>query len=72
MISVNDFCEIGKYVKSIYLCDVALMHLVIEGKFMPIHIRSGNEMELNVNYSNGNMVFRLQMDLFPFDRYMVI
>lgn len=35
-------------------------------------IRYSNEMELNINYSHGNMIFTLQMDLFPFDVYVVI
>lgn len=71
-VSLEDFCEIGRYVKSIYLRDVALMRLVIEKKLMPVRIRYSNEMELNINYSHGNMIFTLQMDLFPFDVYVVI
>ena len=70
--SLEDFCEIGQYVKNIYLHDIALMRLVIDKKLMPVRIRYSNEMELNINYSHGNMIFTLQMDLFPFDVYVVI
>lgn len=48
------------------------MRLVIEKKLMPVRIRYSNEMELNINHSQGNMIFTLQMDLFPFDVYVVI
>ena len=71
-VSLEDFCEIGRYVKSIYLRDIALMRLVIDKKLMPVRVRYSNEMQLNINHSRGNMIFTLQMDLFPFDVYIVI
>ena len=71
-VSIEDFCEIGRYVKSIYLRDIALMRLVIAKKLMPVRVRYSNEMELNINHSRGNTIFTLQMDLIPFDVYIVI
>lgn len=70
--SLEDFCEIGQYVKNIYLHDIALMRLVIDKKLMPVRMRYNSEIELNIKHSQGNMVLKVQMDLSPFDVYVVI
>lgn len=70
--TLEDFYEIGEYVKAIYLYEIALIRLVIKGKLMPIRIRNSSEIELNINHTRGNTIFILEMDLSPFDVYVVI
>lgn len=71
--SLEDFGEVVRYVKNIYLRDIALMRLIVQGKIMPIKLRDpSSSMELNIHHSHGNMIFTLEMDLLPFDVYVFI
>lgn len=71
-ISLEDFREVVEYVRAIYLCDVALMRLMMQGKIMPVDLRDRSFVELDIHHSHGNMIFSLEMDLLPFHVYVFI
>ncbi len=71
-VSLEDFREVVEYVRAIYLCDIALMRLMMQGEIMPVQLRNQSFIELDIHHSHGNMIFTLEMDLLPFDVYVFI
>lgn len=69
---LSDASDIVDYLKQIVVSEIALYHLMIEGKTMPIVWRNPQRMEINIEHSRGNSIIRVLLDLMPFESYMVI
>lgn len=68
----DDSSDLIQFVRSLFIQQIALYRLTFSGKLMPIEIYCNLPIELNIDHSSGNCIFKYQPDMFPFSKFIVI
>jgi len=60
------------YAKEIHIRQIVLFRLMNSGVLMPISLQPSAEIELDLNHSHGNTIFKLAMDVLPYNWFLII
>ena len=68
----SDANMIIKKVKNIYLNQVAIFQLMIEGYLMPLSLRQNDKIQFDVNHAQGNHIFDVYLDCLPYETFAIV
>ena len=68
----SDANMIIKKVKNIYLNQVAIFQLMIEGYLMPLSLRQNDKIQFDVNHAHGNHIFDVYLDCLPYETFAIV